>query len=193
LNLFTDVKRCEERERRCKSIVKSTYLHILLQNTFFSAILIISCSCSNIERHVYSFSFHSQIIVPNLLKIIKRPTFRFRSATRCVTILMRSWFHTALFHRGIRKIDFTAQKVDGPIPLVFCEARAAYRVHALCARPTYLLGAKITVNNGHCTFCRVGRIDECARRPPRSDSSFVSRLFSVAFLKLKLKWEFHKY
>lgn len=121
------------------------------------AFLIIPCiNLSNVTP------IYGQTIVP--LEFARgnqsRPTFRFGSAARCV---QRDDSHAVVISHGSlsRRRDtenrFHGAKKSTSRSLVFREARAAYRVRALCARPTYLLGARITVNNGHCTFCRVDR------------------------------------
>jgi len=84
---------------------------------------------------------------------------------------------------GYRKSISRRKKSTGR-SLVFYEARAAYRVRALCARPTYLLEVKITVNNGHCTFCRVGRTNReyARRRIPR-----LSLVYFQQYSKIEMR------
>jgi len=134
-----------------------------------------------VERHAYSFTV-KQSCFSNLLKVIssglhfalERQLVAWRfSRGRDFTWLS---FATEEYGKSILR-----RKKSTGRSLVFREARAAYRVRALCARSTYLLGARITVNNGRCTF--FVRVDQTNRRV-RKKIGEIGGSFTCLFLSI---------
>jgi len=130
-----------------------------------------------VERHAHSFTI-KQSCFSNLLKVISSGLHfaldRQLVAWRFSRGRDFTWLSFATEEYG--KSILRRKKSTGR-SLVFREARAAYRVHALRARSTYLLEARITVNNGRCTFLSgsTRQIGDCARRS--ADLSLVLSIF----------------
>lgn len=119
-----------------------------------------SLKCISCDLWPILFNFVGQFSSSKIcLRIKFRPRFRSFGDSSCnVTILTRSWFRTALFRDRKRENERGENRFYGAKrwadPSSFAK-RVQYI--ALCTRSTYLLGARITVNDGHCTSCRIGR------------------------------------